>query len=101
MTISLDDPVRLPGGLLVAAVSRTRVDGHAWRQGLAVSAEKTLVAVLIGASDKVRALDMRNRPMSEDEVDALCAGALSRFREWMIRPADPQTGSTGRSASRK
>jgi hypothetical protein len=79
MSVVLDDILRVES-LRFAALCRVRVTGVRAGSGLIIHGEKIPLAVLIGEGASVRAHRLDGSAMSEEEVEALCAGAWGRFR---------------------
>ena len=78
MTMRLDPVVRA-GGLRCAALCRVEVSRHGWRRGAVFAARKEPVAILFAGSGGVRAISVDGAPLTGEEIDALCPGAMAGF----------------------
>ncbi|GAB4268055.1 MAG: hypothetical protein Kow0013_18590 [Pararhodobacter sp.] len=71
---------RRAGRSVVAALVRRELWAARCGPAVAVQAGKEPVAMLILTGDRVTALDIGNRALTEDTLDSLCPGVLARFR---------------------
>lgn len=79
MSVVLETPLRARGHW-VATLSRVWVAGHGESGGLALAGGKQPLAVMIREPQgRVRAVDFDNRPLTRDQVEALCPGAWDAF----------------------
>ena len=78
MTLVLDPTVRV-GDHVIAALCRVQVSRQGWRHGAVFAARKEPVAILFGLPGKVRTISVAGTPLSREEVDVLCPGAMAEF----------------------
>lgn len=74
MTVALDPPVVI-GTTVVAALARTDL----LRSGPSCFGAKRAVAILIQRDGEMVALAPAGSTLSDEDVEALCPGALARF----------------------
>lgn len=73
------DPVVHAGGLRCAALCRVQVSRRGWRHGAAFFVRKEPLAILVAGSGGVRAISLDGTPLTGEEVEALCPGAMAGF----------------------
>jgi len=81
MTYTLGPPSQI-GQTTVAVITQQCCTGHLLGQGLAFTATKRPVIVLVVADGAVRAFDMVGTPLPLAAADAVCLAAISTLREY-------------------
>ena len=77
-TIKLDRHIGI-GSRSVAAIVELALSCRGGRSGVYLYGAKRPLAILIHDGDEMLALDPYGEPLSPDEVESLCPGALEAF----------------------
>ncbi len=83
MTVTLENPVVM-GETVVAALVRTSISQRQSERHVAVTGDRTPIALLVSRGERITALTPQGDPLTRMHIEDLCPGAIAKMSSLIV-----------------